>query len=64
MWDFEKCWIRSDTIAYSIKKMKETKLREKLLLDTLTSLEESIVSDTEKLEDYLSVSKNGKIFRI
>ena len=33
--------------------MKETKLREKLVLDKLTSLEESIVSNTEKINDYL-----------
>ena len=41
LWDYVKCQIRSETIAYSIRKMKETKLKEKLItnLKTLKKLD-------------------------
>ena len=63
-WDYIKCQIRSETIAYSIKKIKETKLKEKLITNTLEILENLIVTDNKYLEECLIAKQEWANFQM
>ena len=64
LWDYVKCHIRSETIAYSTKKMKETKLKEKLITNTLETLEKLIAIDNKYLEEYLIAKQEWENFQM
>ena len=56
-WDFLKCQIRTLTIDYSISKSKRNQEKEKLLLETLQTLEKECEQDETKLYDYMKAKQ-------
>ena len=63
LWDFVKCRIRSETIDYSIKKARENKKREKELTELLITLENALINNENKLEEYVVVKKEWEKFQ-
>ena len=64
LWDYVKCHIKSEIIAYSIKKIKERKLKEKLITNTFETLENLIATDNEYLEEYLIAKQEWENFQM
>ena len=57
LWDFIKCRIRSETISYSIFKAKESQRKENELATLLKSLENTLVEDNSKHNEYVAVKQ-------
>ena len=55
LWDFIKC--RSETISYSIVKAKESQRKEKELATLLKSLENTLVEDNSKHNEYVTAKQ-------
>ena len=57
LWDFIKCRIQSETISYSIFKVKESQRKENELATLLISLENTLVEENSKLNEYVTVKQ-------
>ena len=63
LWEFVKCKIRSETIAYSIQRSKKNKLKEIELLKTLENLEKSIGTDCSQVDQYRKAKQEWEDFQ-
>ena len=63
LWDFVKCRIRSETIAYSIQKSKTNRLKEERLIETLENLEASLATDCGQLDAYYKAKQEWEDFQ-
>ena len=60
LWDFVKCRIRSETIAYSIQKSKTNRLKKERLIETLENLE---ATDCSQLHAYYKAQQEWEDFQ-
>ena len=54
LWNLVKCRIQSETISYSIVKVKESQRKENELATLLKSLENTLVEDNSKHNEYVA----------
>ena len=63
LWDFVKCRIRSETIAYSIQKSRTNRLKEETIKKTLENLEASLATDCSHLDAYYEAKQEWENFQ-
>ena len=57
LWDFVKCKVRSETIDYSIRKLRENKQKETELANRLIHFENSLHYNKDNYNKYLTVKE-------